>query len=150
MQMSQKWLKAPLFAVLWVFCALWMTGCTDEKKLDRKPSRTKDPVYQQQLKDSLQEQKQINKARFAVERELEAVVAQARAALPKDATDEQVKAELDGHPEKYPTWKKLHAKAEEGVAAHAASVKKARDLVRARILKDTAGAKSVVPQGRKQ
>ena len=39
--------------------------------------------------------------------QMEELVARARAALPKDATDEQVKQELESNPEKYPGWKAL-------------------------------------------
>lgn len=47
---------------------------------------------------------------------MEAIIAQAKNALAAEGvenpSDDQLKAEIDGHPDKYPEWKELYAKVE--------------------------------------
>ena len=98
--------------------------------------RTQDPAYAQELKDVLEARKPLVKARNQTVSEMKAVIAKARAALPADATDEAVKAELDGHPEKYPEWKGLSEQILRDNAAIEDSLKDAHLRVRARIMKE--------------
>ncbi len=108
--------------------------------------RTKDETYRHELKDVMKARKPLVKARNETVSEMEAVIAKARAALPAGATDEEVKAELDGHPEKYPDWKSLTEKIVKDNAAIEDSLKDAQSRVRARILKELGpGAKPQKP-----
>ncbi len=137
----KRW-KAPLFAVPLVLLLLCFCGCEDKKpEVSEGPARLQDPQYVKQLEDVRTGLKAPAKISNQVKSEMAKVIAAARANLPKGATDEQVKAELEGHPEKYPAWKDLEAK---NGAVNADIEKKLADaqkLVRARILKDLAEQK---------
>ena len=115
-----------------VVVLLCMRGCS------RRPAgddRTKDPEYIQSLKDVRAAQKPLVRARHKTVSEMEAVIAKARQALPAGATDDQVKAELDGHPERYPEWKGLNERIAADNAAIEGNLKDAQSRVRARIMK---------------
>ena len=98
--------------------------------------RTQDPAYAHELKDVMEARKPLVKARNQTVSEMRALIAKARAALPADATDEAVKAELDGHPEKYPEWKGLSEQILRDNAAIEGSLKDAQSRIRARIMKE--------------
>ena len=124
---------------------LCIRGCAGDV-VDQGYDRTKDPAYRQELLDIQNNRKPLVKARNETVSEMEAVIAKARAALPNGATDEEVKAELDGHPEKYPDWKSLNEKIAKDNAAIEDSLKDAQSRVRARILKELGpGAKPQKP-----
>lgn len=136
--------KIPRFAWIAVLVALLavglavvlcMRGCAG-RPADSGYDRTEDSAYGQELQDVLKARKTLVKARHHTVSEMEAVIAKARAALPQGATDEEVKAELDGHPEKYPEWKGLNEKIAKDNAAIEDSLKDARSRVRARVLKE--------------
>ena len=65
----------------------------------------------------------------------------ARAALGAEATDEQVIAELDAHPAKYPGWRELKEQLEQAERDRKQAYLKTREIVRARILKEAADAR---------
>ena len=135
--------------VLAVVVALCVRGCRRGPAGD---DRTKDPAYAQELKDVLEARKPFVKARNQTASEMKDVIAKARAALPAGATDEEVKAELDGHPEKYPEWKGLSEKIVQDNAAIEGSLKDAQSRIRARIMKELGpGAKpqNAAPGGKK-
>ena len=114
--------------------------------------RTKDPAYVQELTDVIEARKPLVKARNETVSGMKALIAKARAALPAGATDEEVKAELDGHPEKYPEWKELSEKIVQDNAAIEGSLKDAQSRIRARIMKELGpGAKpqKAAPGGKK-
>ena len=117
-------------------------GCEDKKpEVSKGPARLQDPQYVKQLEDVRTGLKAPAKASNEVKSEMMKVIAAARANLPKDATDEQVKAELDAHPEKYPTWKDLEAKNGAVNADIEKKLEDAQKIVRARILKELAEQK---------
>ena len=135
--------------VLAVVVALCVRGCRRGPAGD---DRTKDPAYAQELKDVLEARKPLVKARNQTASEMKDVIAKARAALPAGATDEEVKAELDGHPEKYPEWKGLSEKIVQDNAAIEDSLKDAQSRVRARIMKELgpgATPQQAAPGGKK-
>lgn len=133
-----------------VFCSV-LTGCDKTEKASPPESpkpvvyenRMEDPAYRQALTDARAEQKKIARGRNAVVEEMEKVIAAARAALPKDATDGQVKAELESHPEKYPTWKDLSEKIVVANGAAEKNLAEVRRTVRARMLKEVADRQAV-------
>jgi hypothetical protein len=96
-----------------------------------KPSgpRTEDASYQHALAASPRAQRSLAQARAEVAAQMTRLVARARAALPKDATDEQVKDELMRHPEKYAGWRDLSRRLDELDA----SMKKEQDEIRQRV-----------------
>ncbi len=128
------WIAVALaLAVLAVVVALCVRGCRgDSEGYDR----TQDTAYTQELKDVIEARKPLVKARNETVSGMKALIAKARAALPAGATDEEVKAELDGHPEKYPEWKDLNDKIAKDNAAVEDSLKDAQSRVRARLMKE--------------
>ena len=98
--------------------------------------RTADAAYQQELEGIIKDRNGLVKARRQTVSGMEAVIAKAREALPAGATDADVKAELDGHPEKYPEWKDLNEKIAKDNAAIEDSLKDAQSRVRARLMKE--------------
>ena len=143
------WIAVALaVAVLAVVVALCVRGRRSAQHYDR----TQDPAYAHELKDVLEARKPLVKARNQTVSEMKAVIAKARAALPADATDEAVKAELDGHPEKYPEWKGLSEQILRDNAAIEDSLKDAQSRIRARIMKELgprAQPKKAAPGGPK-
>jgi len=128
------WIAVALaVVVLAVVVALCVRGC---RRGPAPYDRTQDPAYTQELKDVLEARKPLVKARNQTVSEMKDVIAKARAALPAGATDEDVKAELDGHPEKYPEWKGLSEQILRDNAAIEDSLKDAQSRVRARIMKE--------------
>ena len=128
------WLAVALaMAVLAVVVALCVRGCRGGSV---GYDRTKDPAYVQELKDVLEARKPLVKARNETVSKMKDVIAKARAALPVGVSDEEVKAELDDHPEKYPEWKGLSEKIVQDNAAIEDSLKDAQSRVRARLMKE--------------
>ncbi len=114
-----------------VLCTTCLPGCHGEKdeRKDAAPAAKNafsDPQVQQEIKDVRVKRIQefvipYNRVRVRMEE----LIAQARAALPDGATDEQIKIELDGNPELYPEWKELYSRAEALVAQHKKSRREA-------------------------
>lgn len=128
------WLAVALaMAALAVVVVLCVRGC---RRGPEGYDRTKDPEYANELKDVLAARKPLVKARNETVSGMKALIAKARAALPAGATDEDVKAELDGHPEKYPEWKGLSEQILRDNAAIEDSLKDAQSRIRARIMKE--------------
>ena len=145
--MAEKRSRAAWIAVLLALVALaavvvtlCVRGCRRGPEGD---DRTKDPEYTNELKDIIEARKPLVKARNETVSGMKALIAKARAALPAGASDEEVKAELDGHPKKYPEWKGLYEQVLRDNAAIEGNLKDAQSRVRARIMKEHGpGAKS--------
>lgn len=138
------WFKqsiAPFATVAMMLGIAALCGC--EKKPEVYTSRGEDPAYQDALKQTRVRQNQQAAVRARVVPQMEELVARARAALPKGATDEQVKAELEANPGKYPGWKSLSAALAKANAELEKEMGNARATVRARILKEAADRKAV-------
>ena len=128
------WIAVALaMVVLAVVVVLCVRGCRGGAADD---DRTQDPAYTQELKDVLEARKPLVKARNETVSAMKALIAKARAALPAGASDEDVKAELEGHPKKYPEWKGLYEQVLRDNAAIEGSLKDAQSRVRARIMKE--------------
>ena len=89
-----------------------------------------DAAYQAQLRGSVDEQVRKAKSLARVQSRLREVEARARAALPAGATPEQVKAELEENPQKYPAYREL-VRAQAAVKAAARDFSKAQEMIRA-------------------
>ena len=143
------WIAVALAVVV---LAVVVALCVRGRRSAQQYERTQDPAYAQELKDVLEARKPLVKARNETVSGMKALIAKARAALPAGASDEEVKAELDGHPEKYPEWKGLSEKIVQDNAAIEGSLKDAQSRIRARIMKELgSGAKpqKVAPGGKK-
>ena len=64
-------------------------------------------AYQAQLQETVAERKKKSATLARVNARLRALEARARAALPDGATPEQVRAELEANPKKYPAYRDL-------------------------------------------
>ena len=98
--------------------------------------RTQDPAYAEALRGVQGQRKEIAADRYKVVAQMKKVIARARAALPADATDEQVREELLGNPKKYPQWQTLTRMLNERNIAVEKELEDARRLVMARIRKE--------------
>ncbi len=145
---------APLPAAFLLLFSAFVSGC-GKPQSPEKPSpsaaddRRKDAVYQKQLSEIVHERNGLAGRNADNVAAMKKVVAAARANLPKDATEAAVEAELDGHPERYPEWKNLKVAIAADNAAMAEQQKKARDVVRARILKEAAANRQAAPVQKK-
>ena len=101
-------------------------------------SRAKDPEYQKALKDVQVRRREIAKERMKVLDEMKEMAEKILATLPKDTTYAQVKAELDGNPQKYPEWQDLVRRLREVEAKAKKDLSDARAMVRERILREQA------------
>ena len=157
--MAEKSSRAAWIAVLLAFAALaavvvtlCVRGCRRGSEAPARYDRTQDPEYVNELKGVIEARKPLVKARNQTVSEMKDVIAKARAALPAGASDEEVKAELEGHPEKYPEWKGLSEQILRDNAAIEGSLKDAQLRIRARIMKELgSGAKpqKAAPGGKK-
>ena len=132
---------APFATVAVVVGIAAFCGC--EKKPEVYTARGEDPVYRKTLHETRMRQNEQAAVRARIEPQLKELVARARAALPKDATDEQVRAELEANPEKYPGWKALSDALAKANANLEQEMARARATVRARILKEAADRRAV-------
>ena len=133
---------APLATVAMMVGYATLCGC-DKKpdKPDAALARANDPVYQKALQQTVSKQTGIVARRERIIKEMQTFVSKARAALPKDATDVQVKAELDNNPKKYPGWDMLSEAIKKANTDLENEMTNARNTVRARILKEKDAAK---------
>ena len=143
-------LVALLGAVLCV-CAC-LVGCERKEAVSPEPpapaatnapaktaaSRADDAAYQAQLKDHIAAQRRTYVAREQILARMEQVRERARKALPEGATDEQVKAELENNPRKYPGWRELVAALANNQEELENKKASASAAIRRRILRETA------------
>ncbi len=132
----------PLFAVLAMFAVAMFSGCSDDKP-EVITDRSKDKAYQQDLVESRKEQQKIAVRNADITMQMQRLIERARKALPAGATDEQVKAELDNNPKKYPAWKALYERSLDNKAKVEKSLADARAKVRERIQREKAAKESV-------
>lgn len=125
---------------------LFAVACGCEKEPVASPqkmpaavtARTQDAEYKKSLQDVQKRRRKLAARRGHVAAQMEALVARARAALPAGATDEQVRHELQDHPEKYPGWRELSLSMQDLTQKAEQELTDARTLVRTRILKELA------------
>lgn len=140
----KNWLvqsHAPFATVTLVLGIAALCGC--EKKAEVYTTRGDDPAYRQSLRESRERQSEKAAVRARIVPQMEELVARARAALPAEATDAQIRAELESNPGKYPGWKALSAALAKVNAELKGEMGNARAIVRARILKEAADRKAV-------
>jgi len=135
-------LVAPLGAVLCVFACF--AGYERREVVPSSPpvparkdvSRAHDTAYQAQVRAHDARNRRARAEYAKVLAQMERLRERARAALPDGATDEQVTAELEGNPQKYPAWRELGAarrRAEEAIERNRAA---AQATVRRRVLRE--------------
>ena len=101
-------------------------------------SRADDAAYQAQVTNHIAAQRRTNVARERILTRMEQVRERARKALPEGATDEQVKAELENNPRKYPAWRELVAALEKNAEESKSNSAAAQTTIRRRILREVA------------
>ena len=133
---------APYLAALALL--VFAAGCGCEKEHAPEPaqpvakpvSRMGDLAYREQLKGLVAKQKPAAKDLAEIDDRMNLERKRARAALGKDATDEQVLAELESNPVKYPEWKHLQGRRNAVQKELAAKRADARKAVLARIAQE--------------
>lgn len=140
-------LVALLGAVLCV-CAC-LVGCERKESASPEPAvtnasakkvvlRADDAAYQAQVTNHIAAQRRTNVARERILARMEQLRERARKALPEGATDEQVKAELENNPRKYPGWHELVAALEQNAEESKNNSAAAQTTIRRRILREVA------------
>ena len=102
-------------------------------------SRLDDAAYQAQVTNHIAAQRRTNVARDRIFAQMEQLRERARKALQKGATEEQVTAELESNPRKYPGWRELVTALEKNAEANKRNHAAAQATVRRRILREAAG-----------
>ena len=149
---NRKHRFALLAAVATLLLFTVFTGCDEKpqtpvtRESQPVPHRMENPAYRETLAKARDEQKAIARRRNAAVEGLEALIQRAREALPAGATDEQIKAELESHPTKYPGWRELMSRVEAANAAAGKNLDVLRREVRMQILKESAAQRAVVPK----
>ena len=154
---------APLGAVLCV-CA-YLVGCERRETAPSKPpapaatssvsrvevqsktatikERANDAAYQKQLDGFVKDRHHIAKRRMKLEARMAQLRERAKKALPAGATEEQVLAELENNPRRYPVWRDLVAARDASVDEEKRNLASARAAVARRILrKEQAGERA--------
>ena len=147
-------LVALLGAVLCV-CACFV-GCERKEAASPEPpapvvsnapakqaaSRLDDAAYQAKLQDRLAVQRRTREERRTILSQIAQLRARAKKALPENATEAQVTAELEGNPRRYPGWYELN----EALGKNDEKIKRDETatytMVRRRILREAAGQTS--------
>jgi hypothetical protein len=99
--------------------------------------RSEDAAYQSQLRGAVADRKRKANSLARVEKQLRELEDRARSALPAGATPEQVRAELEGHPKKYPAYGELLRARAEG-QADVKDFSGAQKMIRARVQREVA------------
>ena len=115
----------------------------DAAKPEVYTTRGHDPAYTNALHASRVSQHREAAVQARIRPQMEALIARARAALPQGATDDQVRAELENNPAKYPGWKALSDALAKANARLEAEMAHARETVRRRIFQEVADRKAV-------
>ena len=143
-------LVALLGAVLCV-CAC-LVGCERKEAVSPEPSapavsnaaakqvvsRADDAAYQAGLKDHIAAQQRTSVERERILARMAQLRARAKKALPANATDAQVTAELENNPRKYPGWSELVMTLEKNAEENNRNNAAAQAMVRRRILREAA------------
>ena len=118
-----------------------LTGCRKAQNPPVFTSRSKDAAYKQELQKVIDQKARITKRRVKITAQMKLLEERARKNLPPNATDEQVKAELERNPAKYPGWNTLSAELVKVDAAMEKELADARALVRRRISAEASSGK---------
>ena len=133
-----------------VLCACaCLVGCERKETASPEPSapavsnapakkvvtRANDAAYQAQVTNLIAAQRRTQGVRVRLLARMEQLRERARKALPDGATDEQVKAELENNPQKYPAWRELVSALEQNAEESKSNSAAAPATIRRRILR---------------
>ena len=136
-----------------VLCACaCLVGCERKETVSPEPSasavsnaaakqvvsRADDAAYQAGLKDHIAAQQRTSVERERILARMAQLRARAKKALPANATDAQVTAELENNPRKYPGWSELVMTLEKNAEENNRNNAAAQAMVRRRILREAA------------
>lgn len=114
-------------------------GSTQSGTIDRM----QDPVYTNDLRQAVVDQKNLARREGAVRRQMMAMMEKARKALPTDATEAQILEELNFNPDKYPGWAELKGKDQEFADESKKMTRATAERIRARIQQEKAERSAV-------
>ena len=101
-------------------------------------SRANDAAYQAQVKGFIENNRRMATARADIQARMAELRTRAKKALPADATEEQVTAELEKNSQKYPAWRELVAALEQNAEESKRNSAAAQTTIRRRILREVA------------
>ena len=133
MSLRKAWFILPLAAALIALAAylVWRGRGGGEVAVSEEAALQ---AHYAELAKKRTERLPVANERVKAVKAMEAIIAEAKNALAAGGTenpsDEQLKAEIEGHPEKYPEWKKLHARVEELNGEYSAKLKEMQAVVR--------------------
>ena len=138
--MRHAWYILPsIAAVLLAFTAVFW-GCGKGEGGDGVDSSAAEQELIKNLEGKRAERLVVADARTKAVREMESLVAKARTELAKRGiekpSDDELKAEIEGHPDAYPGWKELYAQVEKLNGDYSAKLKEAQDAVREKMLRE--------------
>lgn len=133
MSLRKAWFILPFAAALIALAAYFALRGKDggESVVSEETSLQE---HYAELEKMRKERLPIANERVKVVKEMEAIIAEARNALAaagvENPSDAQLKAEIEGHPEKYPEWKNLYAKVEKLNSEYSAKLRETQAAVR--------------------
>ena len=136
MSLRHAWYILPLAAVaVALFALLLWRGKGEGQGAVSEEAALEE--YYAGLENIRRERLPIAAERAKAVKAMEEIVAQAKNALAAegvaDPSDEALKAEIEGHPEKYPEWKGLHERVSELNRQYSAELRKMQGAVRERM-----------------
>ncbi len=133
MSLRKAWFILPFAAALVaVFAYYALRGKGGEESTVSEEAALQE--HYAELKAKRAERIPIANERAKAVKAMEDIIAQARNALAANGvekpTDDELKAEIEGHPEKYPEWKELYAKVERLNSEYSAKLRETQAAVR--------------------
>lgn len=133
MSLRKAWFILPLAAALIALAAYFaLRGKGGGESVVSEETSLQE--HYAELEKMRKERLPIANERVKVVKEMEAIIAEARNALAaagvENPSDAQLKAEIEGHPEKYPEWKNLYAKVEKLNSEYSAKLRETQAAVR--------------------
>lgn len=139
MSLRKAWFILPCIAVAVALVAFLLTRGRGTAVQSASDVDGGDEAYYAKLAAKRAERLPIAAERAKTAREMEAIIAEARNSLASEGvespTDEQLKKEIEGHPEKYPAWKELHAKMLKLNSEFSAKLAEAQGIARERMVR---------------
>lgn len=133
MSLRKAWFILPFAAALTVLAVYLAWRGRGEGECEVSEEAALEQYYAELNKKRAERLPLANERARAV-RAMEAIIAEAKNALAaagvENPSDEQLKAEIEGHPEKYPEWKSLHAKVEKLNSEYSEKLKETQAAVR--------------------
>ena len=139
MSLRKAWFILPLAAVAIALAALFLSRGRRGGEASVSEEAGLQEHYAKLDKMRKEDRLPIVKERAKAVKAMEDIIEQAKNALAANGVenpkDEEIKAEIEGHPEKYPEWKELYAKVERLNEEYSAKQREMQAEVRAQMVR---------------